>query len=172
MRIVEYTRQGKQERAEQFLGFLRENHRERSDLLAKSLCDLANQIPQSNWRLGLYREAVEGNPMDAIALTSYATALANTGDNERVFELFERSLAVDPDDQITLLELGLFLETQDRYDEAIEYLERIPLTEADGEGWGGGRGTLHLFESGRLCIWKPPMATGRGMFRSGSGISR
>nr|VFJ57840.1 MAG: Signal transduction histidine kinase [Candidatus Kentron sp. FW] len=155
--IIESPRQGKPERAEQRLGYLRQNQGQ-PDLLAKSLCDLAQQIPQPDWKLALYEEAEELNPFDPVTLNSYATALANAGDTEKAFGLFERSLVVEPNDETTLLQFGLFLETQERYDEAIGQLERIRLATVDRRFAGFvclnlGRLYYRIDEKNRAADW-------------------
>nr|VFJ61791.1 MAG: Signal transduction histidine kinase [Candidatus Kentron sp. DK] len=123
-RILTYVGQGKFDRARQSLGFLRENSQDRLDLLAKSLCDLANQIPQSDWKLELYREAEGLNPGDPITLNSYATALANVGQTDRAFQLFDRSLELKDTETVTLTSYATALANVGQTDRAFELFDR------------------------------------------------
>nr|VFK54874.1 MAG: Tetratricopeptide repeat-containing protein [Candidatus Kentron sp. TUN] len=123
-RIIGFVRQGKRARADQQLDFLRENSRDRPDLLAKSLCNLAKQIPQPEWKLDLYREAEEFNPSDPVTLNSYATALANVGERERAFELFERSLELKDTETVTLTSYATALANVGERERAFELFER------------------------------------------------
>nr|VFK26215.1 MAG: Signal transduction histidine kinase [Candidatus Kentron sp. MB] len=122
--ILTYLQQDKPARAEQLLGYLRENYQHRPDLLAKSLCDLAKQIPQPDWELALYREAVDCNAMDTVALTSYATALANAGRTERAFELFQRSLEIKDTNTVTLTSYATALANAGQTERAFELFQR------------------------------------------------
>nr|VFK30814.1 MAG: Signal transduction histidine kinase [Candidatus Kentron sp. MB] len=122
--ILTYLQQDKPARAEQLLGYLRENYQHRPDLLAKSLCDLAKQIPQPDWELALYREAVDCNAMDTVALTSYATALANAGRTERAFELFQRSLELKDTETVTLNSYATALANAGQSERAFELFQR------------------------------------------------
>nr|VFJ59829.1 MAG: Signal transduction histidine kinase [Candidatus Kentron sp. FW] len=121
--IIESPRQGKPERAEQRLGYLRQNQGQ-PDLLAKSLCDLAQQIPQPDWKLALYEEAEELNPFDPVTLNSYATALANAGDTEKAFGLFERSLELKDTEPVTLTSYATALANAGEPEKAFGLFER------------------------------------------------
>nr|VFJ77438.1 MAG: Signal transduction histidine kinase [Candidatus Kentron sp. FW] len=121
--IIESLRQGKPERAKQRLGYLRQNQ-DRTDLLAKSLCDLAQQIPQPDWKLALYEEAEGLNPFDPVTLNSYATALANAGETEKAFGLFQRSLALKDTDPVTLNSYATALANAGETEKAFELFER------------------------------------------------
>jgi tetratricopeptide (TPR) repeat protein len=65
---------------------------------------------------------------EAVALTSYGTALANHNEPEKAFVLFERSLVVEPNDRVTLFIYGTQLGQVGEYNKAIEMIEKMTLT--------------------------------------------
>ena len=125
--IIQDIHKGQAARAEKRLDYLRENQREQPELLAKSLSDVAHQIPDSDFKLRLYEEALGNSRADAVTLTSYATALANANQPERAFELFEKSLAINPNDPITLTSHAALLEHEGNYQRALENFQKISL---------------------------------------------
>ena len=50
--------------------------------------------------------------------------MANSGDNEKSFEFFEKSLRIDENDIVTLFSFGLFLKSIQNYPKAIEMFKR------------------------------------------------
>nr|VFK55775.1 MAG: Signal transduction histidine kinase [Candidatus Kentron sp. TUN] len=61
---------------------------------------------------------------EAVTLTSYATALANVGERERAFELFERSLELKDTDTVTLTSYATALANVGEWERAFELFER------------------------------------------------
>nr|VFK61019.1 MAG: Signal transduction histidine kinase [Candidatus Kentron sp. UNK]VFK69588.1 MAG: Signal transduction histidine kinase [Candidatus Kentron sp. UNK] len=61
---------------------------------------------------------------DTVTLTSYATALANAGQNERAFGLFERSLALKDTDTVTLNSYATALANAGENERAFALFER------------------------------------------------
>nr|VFJ92050.1 MAG: Signal transduction histidine kinase [Candidatus Kentron sp. H]VFJ93082.1 MAG: Signal transduction histidine kinase [Candidatus Kentron sp. H]VFJ99933.1 MAG: Signal transduction histidine kinase [Candidatus Kentron sp. H] len=123
-RVLEYIARGNRARAERQLQYLRENARDRPDLLAKSLCDLAKQIPRSDWKLALFEEAEGLNPSDTVTLTSYATALADVGETARALELFQRSLELKGTETVTLNSYATALANVGETARALELFQR------------------------------------------------
>lgn len=122
--IVKFFNKGKIERAYRWLAYLRKNQASRPDLLCKSLCDVAEKIDDQEVKVELFEEALTLNPLDTVALTSCATALANAGEFEQARQLFERSLQINPNDHVTLTSYASTLAKAKRYREAFEMFER------------------------------------------------
>ena len=130
-KIRQYFHSGQPERADQWLGYLRENQQHQPKLLAKSLSDLANQISDNTFKLKLYHEALELSRTDAITLASYGTALANANESARAFALFERSLAIKADEPVTLNSYGTALANANESARAFVLFERSLAIHAD-----------------------------------------
>jgi Tfp pilus assembly protein PilF/anti-sigma regulatory factor (Ser/Thr protein kinase) len=113
------------------LKFLRENQVNHPDKLAKSLCDLAENIADSEIQLELLAEAVVLNGHDTVALTSYGTALANHNVPEKAFEQFEKSLAIDSDNTVALNSYGTALANHNVPEKAFEQFEKSLAIEAN-----------------------------------------
>jgi|GEM_PF-4083334 len=122
-KIIQCVNSHQTDKAHQWLEYLRENSRNRPDLLAKSLCDISEKITDNDIILELLEEAAELNPVDSITLNSYATALGNAGAYDKAFELFEESLKLKRDNSVTLTSYGQALIRAELPNEAIENLK-------------------------------------------------
>ena len=100
-KIIHYAKQNKKESFYKWLNYLVSNQSNTPKLLAKSLCDIANQISNESLKTDLLEKAYQCNRVDSVTLTSYASALANAGNTEHAFELFQQSLDI-AEDSITL----------------------------------------------------------------------
>jgi len=122
--IVADFNRGNLRRFETRLAFLRENQVNYPDKLAKSLCDLAEKIADSEIQLALLAEAVGWNGHDTVALNSYGTALANHNKPEKAFVQFEKSLAIDSDDTVALTSYGTALANHNEPEKAFVQFEK------------------------------------------------
>jgi Tfp pilus assembly protein PilF len=69
-------------------------------------------------------KAVEKNPDLPGVYPYYAMALLQTGDHDRALQAFHKGLAQDPNDFDCNLNYGALLKQDQRYDEALPFLER------------------------------------------------
>ncbi len=132
--IIEAFERGKTAQARQKLGYLRKNSADRPDLLAKSLCDLAtNYLTDPAEQLALFKEACELNPLDATALNSYGTALAQAGQYDKAFAQFEQSLKVKAENSVTLTSYGTALAQAGQYEKAFAQFEQSLKVNGDSD---------------------------------------
>jgi len=121
--IVSSSNSGNQRKADKFLKFLLENQKEKKYLI-KSLCDISTKIDNINFKIKILQLAYEYDNYDTVTLSSYATALANSGEEKKSFELFEKSVSIDENDIVTLFSFGLFLKSISDYPKAIKMFKK------------------------------------------------
>jgi len=121
-KIIQYVNYQQPDKAHQWLGYLRENQKDTPELLAKSLCDISEKITDNDIIIELLKEAAELNPVDSLTLNSYARALADAGEYEKAFRLFEESLNLKRYD-ITLNSYARALADAGEYEKAFELFE-------------------------------------------------
>ncbi|MDM8550906.1 ATP-binding protein [Desulfobacterales bacterium HSG2] len=129
-KIISFFNQGKR-KAETHLDFLRENQKDRPDLLAKSLSDIAERISDREIKLQLFEEAVDKNSAAVVALNSYGTALADNGEYEKSFQMFEKSLNIQPDNSVTLNRYGTALMNAGEFEKSFQMFEKSLESEPD-----------------------------------------
>ncbi|MDM8522421.1 ATP-binding protein [Desulfococcaceae bacterium HSG8] len=123
-KIISFFNQGNSRKAKTHIDFLRENQKDRSDLFAKSLSDIAEKISNREIKLQLFEEAVDNNPVDTVATGSYGIALADNGEYEKSFQMFERSLESDPDNPVTLTSYGTALMNAGEFEKSFQMFEK------------------------------------------------
>lgn len=98
--------------------------------------NLYRKLGDSEKAEGLYRRAADINPRDGQALNNLAFLFAEEKRNlDEAYELAKRALLIEPTNPVALDTTGYILFLQERYDDAISYLEQAyqrsrPLTPA------------------------------------------
>ena len=123
-KIIHYAKQNKKESFYKWLNYLVSNQSNTPKLLAKSLCDIANQISNESLKTDLLEKAYQCNRVDSVTLTSYASALANAGNTEHAFELFQQSLDISQTDTVTLNSYASALASAGNTEHAFELFEQ------------------------------------------------
>ena len=122
-KIVLNSNSGNQKKADTFLRFLLENQKEKG-YLVKSLSDISTKIDDINFKIKILKLAYEIDNYDTVTLSSYATALANNGDNEKSFEFFEKSLRIDENNTVTLNSYATALANSGDNEKSFEFFEK------------------------------------------------
>ncbi|MDM8521407.1 tetratricopeptide repeat protein [Anaerolineales bacterium HSG6] len=123
--VADFNRgsRGSLKKAYRKLNYLRENQADRPDLFAKSLSDINRRIFDRHIQLELLAKAITYNPNDSVTLTSYGTALAQAGQLEKSFEMFEASITVNPSESVTLNSYGTALAQAGQFEKSFEMFE-------------------------------------------------
>jgi signal transduction histidine kinase/Tfp pilus assembly protein PilF len=122
-KIILNSNSGNQKKADKFLKFLLENQKEK-EYLIKSLSDISTKIDNIEFKIRILNLAYEYDNHDTVTLNSYATALANSGESQKSFEFFEKSLRIDENDTVTLSSYATALANGGESQKSFEFFEK------------------------------------------------
>jgi tetratricopeptide (TPR) repeat protein len=96
-KMIDYYNRPDSHNGDKQLGYLIEMQADNPEFLSKSLCDASKYLFSEEQQAKLLELAYKYNPRDFITLTSYATALVESGDSVQAFKLFKESLQLKRD---------------------------------------------------------------------------
>ncbi len=123
-KIIVNINNGNKDKADRFLGYLLENQKTEDEYLKKSLCDVSTKIDNIEYKIKVLKLAYDIDNYDTVTLSSYATALANSGESKKAFEYFKKSLEINPDNTVTLSSYATALANNGESEKSFEYFKK------------------------------------------------